>query len=110
MKIQLKELRQMVFEVLEEDKKKTKKEKDAERMQPKGYQKDEKLDFSEPQGVNNLYRRQGASNIGPYTSESALRLFIRECIRQNVSEKRIDFKTLKKVLSKTNRKQIGKKK
>lgn len=109
MKIQLKELRRLVSEVIEEDKKKTKKEKDAEKMQPKGYQKDEKLDFSQPLGANNLYKRQGASNIGPYTSEGALRLFIKECIRQNMNEKQIDFKTLKNALTKRTSK-IGKKK
>jgi len=107
MKIQLKELRALIAaEINEAKKKKTKKEKDAERLQPKGYQKDPMMDFSEPQGANNLYKRQGVSNFGPYTSEGALRLFVRECVREGlsqvVSEKHIGFKKLKEMLTKEN--------
>ena len=35
-----------------------------------GYTAGGQLDFSEPLGTNNRYKRQGASNIGTWTSES----------------------------------------
>lgn len=100
MKMNIKELRALISTELREAKRK---KKDADEIQPQKYQEDENFDFSEPQGSANRYKKQGASNIGPYTSENALRLFVRQCIRESISkvvaEKHVGFKRLKGMLT-----------
>jgi hypothetical protein len=107
MKITIKELKAMIQrEVVAEAKRKKVKKEDqpANKVQPAGYQKPEVLDFSKPENQNHRLKIQGASNIGPYTSEGALRLMVREAIRSSISkvvvEKHIGFKKLKNKLSK----------
>lgn len=39
-------------------------------VQPRGYQVDSSHDFSPPLGSSNLYKMQGASNMGPWTGET----------------------------------------
>lgn len=105
MKLTIEQLRHLVMEEINEAKKKSKKkapEKKDVATTGTGYKKDDLLDMSKPLGDKNLYKRQGASNFGPYTAESALRLFIRECLKEAVplSEKKIGFKKLKNALAK----------
>lgn len=90
MKISLNELKTIVREAIVEAKKKKKKEKSVDGV--KRYQKDEKLDFSKPLGNSNLYKRQGASGIGPYTAESALRLFIKNVIKEAMKDEKSEKK------------------
>lgn len=108
MKMKLSELRGIVADVVSEARrkkpKKPKKTDDAPDTQPHGYMSDPKLDFSRPLDDENLYRRQGASNLGPYTSEGAIRLVIRQMISEAIAAGRLDekyvgFKALKKKLS-----------
>jgi len=103
MKISLNEIKMIVSQVLTEvKKKKEKSEKAKKEVHPAGYSYSEALDFSAPLGPYNLYGSQGAVNWGPMTSsgtkiddriagsrsetESILRSFIKEAIRQEVSE------------------------
>lgn len=37
-------------------------------------------DFSTPLGAANRYRREGASNVGPYTAEGAIRSYVRSVV------------------------------
>lgn len=66
-------LRSLVRDVILEKKgkgtkaKSKKPKKDDEKKSP-GFQSDERLDFSVPQGDYNVYRHQGAANWGPHTS------------------------------------------
>lgn len=99
MKLTMNELRKIVEQELVEARKKTKKKDD----EPVGYKTAEALDFSKPQGEKNRYKRQGASNLGPYTSEGALRFFVRECIQRSLVEKAMNFKKLKSSLKKNKK-------
>lgn len=60
---------------------------------PSGYTKSSTGDFSERLsnlGDGNLYQRQGAANMGPFTSESALRGFVRDfLVREAMGNHRI---------------------
>lgn len=97
MKLTIEELRRIIEQELNEAKKKEKKEDVpvTDKME-----KSDVLDYSTPLGDKNLYKKQGVSNLGPYTSENALRLFVKECIQRVLSEKKIGFKKLKNILSK----------
>jgi len=103
MKATLAEIRTIVSEVLTEvKKKKEKSDKAKKEVHPAAYSYDEAFDFSAPLGAYNLYRNQGAVNWGPMTSagtkiddriaggraetESILRSFIKEAIRDEVNE------------------------
>lgn len=103
MKATLAEIRTIVSEVLTEvKKKKEKSDKAKKEVHPAGYSYAEAFDFSAPLGAYNLYRNQGAVNWGPMTSagtkiddriaggrsetESILRSFIKEAIREEVGE------------------------
>lgn len=77
MKISIEQMKEMVTEVISEAKKKKKKKGDDSPLNP--------LDFSEPLGELNLYKRQGASNIGPFT-EHALRTVIKRMLREALGE------------------------
>ena len=72
MKAGLNELRQFVRAVVLEEKKKIKKgEVDiSDEVQPKGFNKTKEFDYSQPMGMDNLLRKQGKSNAGPYTAET----------------------------------------
>lgn len=56
---------------LEEARKSKKKKKADETPESEGYTYAETFDFSKPLGELNLYRGQGASNIGPYTNANS---------------------------------------
>lgn len=64
------ELRNSIAEILHEAKKAKKSSRKSSRRPPQveafGYY-DKEHDFSEPQGVHNLYRQQGQVNYGPQT-------------------------------------------
>lgn len=103
MKISLSELKRVVAEVVAEASGK-KKPKGGDSKPPEAQasmKADEKLDFSKPQGEDNLYRKQGAANMGPYTAESALRHVVREAIREAIAEDLVEsaFSRLKNKLS-----------
>jgi hypothetical protein len=76
--VSLTELRALVSDVVAEAKRKSKGKKkeeappryEAEGKGSKGYSYAENFDFSLPLGTANLYRAQGASNIGPWTGEA----------------------------------------
>ena len=98
----LKEIRQIVSEVLAEAKKKKEKsDRLKKKVDPPAYSYAEAFDFSAPLGAYNLYRTQGAVNWGPMTSagtkiddhilgqraeaEGALRAYVREAIKSDSS-------------------------
>ena len=86
--VTLRELREIVgvaiFEAKKKKSKKKSKKKDEQTVEDLGgYKLDKKLDYSPPMGDLNVYKRQGASNLGPYTSENALRLCVRDIIRES---------------------------
>lgn len=70
-KFTMNELKLEIAEILDEAKKKKEKVEDLKKkgahIEAYGLY-DEAFDFSSPQGDLNLYRNQGASNFGPYTS------------------------------------------
>ena len=103
MKTTLAEIKMIVSDVLAEAKKKKEKsEKAKKEVHPAGYSYSEAFDFSTPLEEYNLYKSQGAVNWGPMTStgtkiddriaggrsetESILRSFIKEAIREEVGE------------------------
>jgi len=103
MKVTLEEIKSIVSDVLSEAKKKKEKsEKAKKEVHPAGYSYAEALDFSAALGAYNLYGSQGAVNWGPMTgpgtkvddriaggraeSESILRSFIKEAIKQEMNE------------------------
>lgn len=49
-----------------------------------GYSHADKSNFSRPLGHKNLYRRQGASNLGNYTAESRLRAMVDMIVAEEV--------------------------
>lgn len=112
MKIKLTELKQIIESiVLEARRKKKTKKKDAA-SEPEKYKTDENLDFSQPLGDKNLYKRQGASNWGPFTEEKALRIYLRNAISEAL---RVDEKNghgLRELVKKLSngKPQVGKKK
>lgn len=59
--------------------------------QPHGYKHGYATDFSERLSDctedGNLYKRQGNANMGPFTSESAVRAYIRDSILREMSKK-----------------------
>jgi hypothetical protein len=108
MKISLKEIRQMVYQIISEAKKKKEKKSDP---RPDGYAYLEAMDFSSPLGAYNLYKSQGSVNWGPYTGagtkiddrvtgargaleEAALRQFIREMISEAIGSDRSAWKDI----------------
>lgn len=64
----LDEIKQVVDRQLAEARKAKKKKKKDEQEKTPGYTYAETFDFSKPLGELNLYRAQGASGIGPYTT------------------------------------------
>lgn len=46
-------------------------------------------DFSVPLGDNNLYKRQGQSNIGPFTAEGTLKALVDAIVEGVVNEKKL---------------------
>lgn len=86
MKITVEQLKAVIKDALIEAKK-SKKGKDAEAdgdptLAVPAYKTDEKLDFSKPLGNENLYKKQGASNFGPYTEEKAIRMMVRQALSE----------------------------
>ena len=74
MKLTLEQVETFVRDILAETKKK-KSKKDVEReVLPSAFKYDDALDFSAALGDLNLYKRQGASNFGPYTSSDSKEL------------------------------------
>jgi len=67
MKITIRELAEVVSDVIAEAKKKAKKP-DEEKQN--GFKYSPQNDFSAPLGKDNLYKKQGAANFGPYTNSS----------------------------------------
>lgn len=88
MKMKSEMLREMIRQefktVLEAAKKKKNDEDLCPEDLPPSYSTDAKLDHSKPLGDDNLYKRQGRANFGPYTEEKALRLCLRQIIREVV--------------------------
>jgi len=98
------EIKKIVAEVLAEAKKKKEKGdklKDEHEAKPGAYGYAEAFDFSAPLGAYNLYKSQGAVNWGPMTgpgthvdtntvgaskSEKALRSYVREEIKEQISQ------------------------
>ena len=75
MKLSINELKSLIGEVISEAKKKAKKKPKKEKLEElevntDGHAVDIKLDFSAPQGAENLYRKQGQVNWGQYTSNT----------------------------------------
>lgn len=104
MKIRLEEIRQMVKDAVTEAKSKKDKTKlpSAERSKGAlpGFQHASVLDFSDPLDDENRLKRQGRSNMGPYTSEAALRTLVRSAVAEalgpaGVREARAGFEKLK---------------
>ena len=58
---------------------------DAVEDAPAGYKRSPKLDFSPPMGDRNFVKANGASNIGPWTGESAVRKMVREAVRREIA-------------------------
>lgn len=94
-KVDVEALRRIVAEgvriaLAEARKKKAKKAKkeDPKEVRPKEYQDGGALQMHEPMGDRNLYRRQGVSNMGPYTSEGLKRLIAKTIAEQLRPRKR----------------------
>jgi len=64
-------------------------------VKPNGYCKTPASDFSEPSEEGNITKKQGSSNMGPWTSESVLRAFISKIIRESIKVKHIPQKQAK---------------
>jgi len=109
----LDEIKAIISKVLAEAKKKKEKSDKAKKeVHPAGYSYAEALDFSAALGAYNLYRSQGAVNWGPMTgagthiddkiaggraeSNSILRSFIKEAIRQEMTEEASAWNTISK--------------
>jgi len=75
MKISLDELKKIVAEAIKNV------EELKEKVRPDGYKADDNMDFSMP-SQNNRYKRQGASNMGTWTSESKLKTVISNVIKE----------------------------
>lgn len=63
-----KQIKKVIENVILEARKKKAKKKQGYVAKPSDYSYSESLDMSTPQGDKNLYKVQGASNWGPYTS------------------------------------------
>jgi len=55
-------------------------------VHPRGFAKPEAGDFTKESEEGNRYKRQGAANFGPYTSESAIRAIAKSVIRETIRE------------------------
>ena len=96
MKLSLQELRsiveQGVSDALTEAKKKKKSADDphptATIAALSGSVIDPVLDFAEPQGLQNRLRKQGASGMGPWTSEQLLRAYVKRVAEGVISGKK----------------------
>ena len=105
MKITLKELRNLVADVIVEAKRKKRASKKKDELeesdcQPREFSRSAVHDFSRPLGPESRYRQQGAANWGPYTAdvseinddtrglrvdeEAALRTFLRGVIAEQI--------------------------
>lgn len=51
-------------------------------VQPRGFGKSEALDFTQTSEEGNRYKRQGASNMGPFTSEAAIRAIAKDVLNE----------------------------
>ena len=82
----------IVQEAVNEAKKKKKKKEEDLKQEQQNFKADPVLDYSTPQGDMNRYKRQGVSGIGPYTSENALRLFVKNAINEAMKGKKNEKK------------------
>ena len=86
MKIKFDNLSSMIREAITEAKKKKADDDMKPEDRPVGYVSDEKFDMSKPLGNDNLYKKQGASGMGPFTEEKALRLIVRKLVSEAYGE------------------------
>jgi hypothetical protein len=85
MKISLQQLRETIYAAVAEAKKEKLRDVAPPNRQA-GYRGHQALQLNKSQGSRSLYKRQGASNLGPYTSEAALRHFVRETIAEALAQ------------------------
>lgn len=88
MKIKLEELTSMIKNALDEAKKKKDAPDDKSPETSSAYIADPNFDLSCPLGADNLYKRQGAANMGTFTEEKALRAIIRKGISEALPPKK----------------------
>ncbi len=101
MKTTVKELREVIGQIISEAKKKKadKSKKPTKGVKPTGFSFDEAFDFSAPLGSLNTYAQQGSANWGPLTTsmfagerrdeslaESAVRALVRQVIKEHDSK------------------------
>jgi len=86
MELTIEELADIVKNVVESIKEEGEKGRDGyvdETAKPNGFSNVAALDFSQTSEEGNFYKKQGASNMGPWTSESVLRKVIRNMVRES---------------------------
>lgn len=84
MKITLDELREAIVAAVEEARKKKEREVAPPERQA-GYKGHHALQLNKSQGSRSLVKRQGVSNLGPYTAENAIRAFVRATVTEALS-------------------------
>lgn len=92
------ELEQVIKDVLKSISKEGEKGRDGyvdPEVKPNGFCNTTASDFSKPSKEGNATKKQGSSNMGPWTSESALRAFIGKIIRESIKVKHIPKKQAK---------------
>jgi hypothetical protein len=64
-------------------------------VQPRGFGKAEAHQFDKPLEKKNLYKRQGNSNMGPFTAEAAIRAIARDVVKESFETSKIPNKHAK---------------
>lgn len=115
MELTVEELKEVIKNVLKSIKEEGQKGRDGyvdDDVQPNGFGTDENLDFSQDatrSKEGNLYKRQGAANMGPWTSESVLRAVVREMLKEEFNMKPIPNAKAKSCAPFSGRASVGKK-